>query len=68
MGLRVERTDGAEIGRVEALYEVPQGILLEVRTATGTAILPYRPEVVSRVDMTRLALVVDAPEGLFDSQ
>lgn len=66
VGLRVERTDGAEIGHVEALYEVPQGILLEVRTATGTTMLPYRPEVVERVDMARRAMVVDPPDGLLD--
>ena len=45
--------DGAELGRVEALYEMPQGLVLEVRTAAGTVMVPYRPEVVSRVDMAR---------------
>ena len=34
--MRVERSDGRELGRVEALYEVPQGVLLEVATDHGS--------------------------------
>jgi 16S rRNA processing protein RimM len=67
VGLRVERVDGAELGRVEALYEMPQGLVLEVRTAAGTAMVPYRPEVVAHVDMARRTLVLDPPEGLFEN-
>lgn len=66
VGLRVERVDGAELGRVDAFYEMPQGLVLEVRTPAGTTMLPYRPEVVSHVDLDRRTLVVDPPDGLFE--
>jgi 16S rRNA processing protein RimM len=66
VGLRVERGDGAELGEVEALYEVPQGLVLDVRTPRGLVMLPYRPEVVTSVDVGRRALVVNPPAGLFE--
>lgn len=66
VGLRVERIDGDALGRVEALHEMPQGLVLEVSTKAGIVMLPYRPEVVSTVDLGRRAVVVQVPEGLMD--
>ena len=66
VGLHVERGDGGTLGRVEALHEMPQGLVLEVSTARGTVMLPYRPEVVTSVDLARRAVVVDPPPGLID--
>jgi 16S rRNA processing protein RimM len=66
VGLRVERSDGDALGRVEALHEMPQGLVLEVSTKVGTLMLPYRPEVVTTVDLGRRAVVVQVPEGLMD--
>ena len=66
VGLHVERTDGGALGRVEALHEMPQGLVLEVSTARGTVMLPYRPEVFTSVDLERRALVVDPPPGLIE--
>jgi hypothetical protein len=45
---------------------MPQGLVLEVSTARGTVMLPYRPEVVTSVDLGRRALVVDPPAGLIE--
>ena len=66
VGLRVESPDGVELGHVQELYEMGHGLLLEVRTASGTVMIPYRPELVVRVDLDRRALVVDPAGGLFD--
>ncbi len=66
VGLRVERSDGDALGRVEALHEMPQGLVLEVSTKGGTVMLPYRPEVVTTVDLGRRAVVVQVPDGLMD--
>jgi 16S rRNA processing protein RimM len=66
VGLRVESPTGAELGRVQELYEMGHGVLLDVRTASGTVMIPYRPELVIRVDLERRALVVDPAGGLFD--
>ena len=67
IGMRVERPDGAPIGDVEGLYELPQGLMLEVRPAgRPTVILPYRPEVVLAVDLARRVITAEPPEGLLD--
>ncbi len=66
VGLRVEGADGAALGSVAEVFEVPQGLLLEVHTERGVVMVPYRPEVVTSVDVARGAVVVDPPAGLFD--
>lgn len=66
VGLVVQLTSGEPVGRVEALYEVPQGLMLDVRTERGTVMLPYRPEVITRVDVERGTIVIDPPAGLLD--
>jgi 16S rRNA processing protein RimM len=66
IGMRVERTDGREVGRVTALYEVPQGVLLEVATEHGSAMLPYGPPLVVRAELDRQTLVIDPPAGLLE--
>jgi len=67
IGMQVERVDGREIGRVIGLYELPQGVLLEVETGRGgTAMVPYRPPIVVHADLARRTLVIDPPAGLLD--
>ena len=67
IGMRVERPGGDAIGDVEGLYELPQGLMLEVRPAgRPTVILPYRPEVVLAVDLARRVITAEPPEGLLD--
>jgi 16S rRNA processing protein RimM len=66
VGLRVELTGGAPLGRVEALFELPQGLVLDVRTDRGTVMVPYRPEVVTSVDLASGLVVIDPPPGLLD--
>ena len=39
------------IGEVTDVYELPQGIMLDVRRPTGSVLIPFRPEVVTRVDL-----------------
>jgi 16S rRNA processing protein RimM len=66
VGLRVESSDGAELGSVEGFFEMSQGILLDVRTPKGNVMIPYRPELISWVDLDRRAIIVDSSGGLFD--
>jgi 16S rRNA processing protein RimM len=69
VGMRVERPGGDALGEVVGLYELPQGLMLEVRPAgRPTVILPYRPEVVLAVDLARRVLTADPPEGLLDDE
>lgn len=66
-GMRVELADGAPLGVVEAVYELPQGLGLDVkRDAGGTIIVPWRDEVIAKVDREARRLVVELPEGLLD--
>jgi 16S rRNA processing protein RimM len=66
VGLRVQLAGGEPVGRVEALFEVPQGLMLDVRTDRGTVMVPYRPEVVTSVDVAQGTIVIDPPPGLLD--
>jgi 16S rRNA processing protein RimM len=67
LGMRVELASGEAVGDVIALYELPQGLTLEVRRPEkGTALVPYRSAIVQRVDPAERLLVLDPPEGLLD--
>lgn len=68
IGMRVQRTDGRDVGRVTALYEVPQGVLLEIETSRGSTMLPYMPPMVVKADVERGTLIVDPPAGLLDEE
>jgi 16S rRNA processing protein RimM len=68
VGLRVVRTDGTAVGEVADYYEMPHGIMLEVRLEgrTDTALVPYRPEIVTEVDTGARTLTIDPPDGLLE--
>ena len=67
LGMRVELAGGEPVGEVVALYELPQGLTLEVRRPErGTALVPYRDAIVREVHVAERRLVLDPPEGLLD--
>ena len=69
VGLRLELESGEVIGDVVELYELPHGLMLDVRRAppaTGTVMIAYRPEVVREVDLARRVAIVTPPEGLLE--
>lgn len=66
VGLAVRTVDGREVGTVQEVYEMRPSDLLEVRTSTGTVLIPYRREIVVAVDADAGVLVVDPPPGLLD--
>ncbi len=68
IGMRVRTETGTEMGTVVALYEMPQGLTLDVKGAEkGSEILiPYRPAVVQEVDLDARVILVDSTCGLFD--
>lgn len=66
-GLSVVRAGSMEpVGEVTDVYELPQGIVLDVRRPKGTVMIPFRPEVVTHVDVAARRIVVDPPEGLLE--
>jgi len=60
----IDDESGDDIGEVTEFYDVPQGILLEFRTATGIANLPFVDEFVREVDREGRRIVVRLPDGL----
>ena len=68
LGMRVSLVDGAEVGVVADLYELPQGLVLDIRRADGrgTVVVQYRPEIVVAVDVAERTIRIDPPEGLIE--
>jgi len=66
IGMRVEVEGQGLVGHVRDVYEAPQGLLLEVETATGRPLVPWRPEIVDRVDEATRTIVLKPLEGLLD--
>jgi 16S rRNA processing protein RimM len=66
IGMRMERVTGEPVGTVTGLYDLPQGLVLEVGEGPGALLVPYRPEVVVRVDVDARVVLVDPPEGLLE--
>jgi 16S rRNA processing protein RimM len=62
----VDADDSREIGPVVAYYELPQGLLLEFRTATGIASIPFVEEFVVAVDRATRRIRVRPPQGLLE--
>jgi len=66
IGMRVELNSGERVGEVTSYYELPQGLTLDVATAAGSVLVPYRPEVIERMDEGARKIVVKAEVGLFE--
>lgn len=66
IGMRVVQATGDEVGTVDAFYELPQGLTLDVRrSAGGSVLIPY-DRVVTHVDREARVLHIDPPAGLLD--
>jgi len=66
-GMRVSLVTGEAVGEVVGLYELPQGLTLELSRAAGkpTVLIPY-DRVVTSVDREMREIVIDPPDGLLD--
>ena len=69
----VELPDGAIVGRVVTVWELPQGLVLDVSRDTtdaagkqATVMIPYDERTVHHVDREARRIVVDVPDGLLD--
>ena len=66
VGLTVLSHDGATVGPVCDVYEAPQGLLIEVDTANGKRLVPWREELIAKSDIeARQVTLIDLP-GLLD--
>ena len=64
--MRVVLRSGDEIGRVIDVYELPQGLTLDVQRENGTVMLPFSERVVTHLDRQARVITVDPPEGMLD--
>ncbi len=65
-GMAVELSSGEIVGTVTDVFEVPQGLLLDVARERGTVLVPFSGEVIVEVDRARRVVRIDPPEGLLD--
>jgi 16S rRNA processing protein RimM len=65
-GMRVELVGGETVGTVIDIFELPQGLALDVsRKGAKSVIIPY-DRVVTSVDRQAKLIRIDPPEGLLD--
>ena len=66
IGMSVVSVTGERLGVVTTFYELPQGIMLDVRTDRDSVMIPYRPEIVVRTDIAARTIVLNDIPGLLD--
>jgi 16S rRNA processing protein RimM len=64
--MRVMLVSGEELGRVIDVYELPQGLTLDVQRERGTVMLPFSETVVTEVDRKARVITVNPPDGMLD--
>ena len=66
VGMRVVHANGDPIGEVNEVFELPQGLVMEVRRADDTVMLPFDERTVTGVDAAERIITVDPLEGMLD--
>lgn len=67
VGMHVARVTGEDVGEVVEVFELPQGLVMEVARAGGTPVLlPFDDRTVTEVDSARRVILVDPIDGLID--
>ena len=68
IGMAVVNTVGERLGAVTTFYELPQGIMLDVQTTSGSVMIPYRPEIIRRTDIQARAIVINDTLAFLDDR
>ena len=59
--------NGEEVGRITAVDDTTQNVVLNVRTNTGNNILlPFHPDLIANFDATARRISMHIPDGLLD--
>lgn len=64
-GMRVELESGELVGTVAEVFELPQGLTLDVERDGGSIMIPY-DRVVTSIDRQARVIRIDPPLGLLD--
>ncbi|MBO6190761.1 MAG: 16S rRNA processing protein RimM [Alloprevotella sp.] len=63
----VANAHGEEVGRITAVDDTTQNVVLNVRTNTGNNILlPFHPDLIANFDATARRISMHIPDGLLD--
>jgi len=66
VGLRVERPDGGEVGKVRALFETGANDVLVIESEEGEVLVPAVEAAIDRVDLENGIIRLSELEGLLD--
>jgi 16S rRNA processing protein RimM len=66
VGMRVELPTGEPVGEVLEVYELPQGLALDVRWRGGSVLLPWRDDLVRSLRRAERLIVMEVPAGLLE--
>ena len=66
LGMRVALVSGEVVGQVKDVYELPQGLAIDVQRASGTVMVPFDERVVVSVDQESRVITINPPAGLLD--
>src|SRR6476661_2040529 len=65
-GMRVELESGEYVGMVTSVFELPQGLALDVQRETGTVLVPFSEVFIHEVRRVERTVVIAPPPGLLD--
>lgn len=65
-GMHVVLESGAALGDVLDVYQLPQGLALEVRHGQSTVLVPFAEQFIANVDRAARRITVTLPEGFLD--
>ncbi|MCC7055573.1 MAG: 16S rRNA processing protein RimM [Gemmatimonadaceae bacterium] len=70
IGMQVRHADGRALGEIADTYDLPQGLMLDVRPVNGgpTYFIPWREEILVDVDEVARVVTVRPPEGLLPDE
>ena len=65
-GMRVVLESGEPVGTVTAVFELPQGLALDVKRESGTVLIPFNEVFIHEIRRAERTVVIAPPPGLLD--
>ena len=65
-GMQVVLESGEHVGTVSAVFELPQGLALDVQRESGTVLIPFNAVFIHEVKRAERTVVIAPPAGLLD--
>ncbi len=66
LGMAVVLESGEAVGTVQDVFELPQGLAIDVVRESGTVMVPFDERVVAGVDREARVITIHPPAGLLD--